>query len=124
MLNSTRKFITIGVCFSTGHLILTFLSIVIPFVLGAPRFDNPDLPVSTLEEVASFLSSILIQPMWYLVHSIHLTPNGTILEWSLLLLNSPLWGFCLALLLSEGFGDRHNQHKQSKLTVQSKDESQ
>jgi hypothetical protein len=54
MLNSTRKFITIGVCFSTGHLILTFLSIVIPFVLGAPRFDNPDLPVSTLEEVASF----------------------------------------------------------------------
>src|SRR4051812_40757948 len=101
MLNSTRKFITIGFCFSTGHLILIFFSIVIPFVLGASRFDNPDLPVSTLEEVAGFLSSILIQPMLYIVHSIHLSPNGAILEWSLFLLNSSLWGFCLALLLSE-----------------------
>jgi hypothetical protein len=120
MLNLPRKFITIGACCSAGHLILTFLTIVIPFVLGAPRFENPDLPASTLEEVASFLSSILVQPMWYLVHSIHLTPNGSILEWSLFLLNSSLWGFCLAFLLSEGFGGRHNRHKQSKTTVQSR----
>jgi len=99
MLNSTRKFITVGVGLSTGHLILTVFSIVIPFVLGSRRFDNPDLPVSTLEKVASFLSSILIQPMWYIIHRIHLLPKSTILEWSLFLLNSSLWGFCVALLL-------------------------
>ena len=100
MLSSTRKFITVGLGLSIGHLILTFFSIAIPFVLGSRRFDNPDLPVSTLEKVGNFLSPILIQPMWYIIHRIHLMPKSTILEWSLFLLNSSLWGFCVALLLS------------------------
>lgn len=101
MLNSTRKFIIVGVGLSAAHLILTILSIVMSLVLSSPRFDNPAIPVSTFEKVTNFLAPILIQPMWYIVHSIlHLTPKGTILEWSLFLLNSSLWGFCIALLFS------------------------
>jgi hypothetical protein len=100
MQNSKRKFMVVGVCFSTGHLILALLSTAISFVFGGSRFDNPDLPESTIEKVATFLSSILIQPMMFIVDRLHLAPNGTIIEWSLLLLNSSLWGFCFAFLLS------------------------
>jgi hypothetical protein len=92
--------LVVGVCFSTGHLVLTLFSAAISFVLGASRFDNPDLPVSTIETVATFLSSILVQPMMFLVDELHLSPNGTIIEWSLFLLNSSLWGFCFAFLFS------------------------
>jgi len=99
MKNSVRKFIVIFALLSFCHLILTFVSIAVPFVLGAPRFDNPDLPVSAIEKVASFIFPMLIQPMMFIVHRMHLNPNGTILEWSLFLLNSLFWGFCLTFLL-------------------------
>lgn len=101
MKNLTRHFLTLGtLLFSFCHLTLTVMSIAIAFALGASRFDHPDLPVSAIEEVATFVASILTQPMMSIVHGFHLSPNNTLLEWSLLLLNSSLWGFCLALFAS------------------------
>ena len=100
MKNSARNFFALGILFSFSHLILTVVSETVEFTLGAPRFDHPDLPVSTIEEVASSIFSILSQPMMFIVDNFHLSPNGTILEWSLFFLNSSLWGFCLTLLRS------------------------
>jgi hypothetical protein len=97
MKNSTRNFITLWALLSFCHLILTFVSLAVPFVL-APRLDNPDLPVSTIEEVLSFIFSIFSQPMMLIVDNSGLKPIGTIIEWSLFLSNSSLWGFCLTLL--------------------------
>jgi hypothetical protein len=100
MKNLPRSFFTLGTLLSFCHLMLTLVNIAIAFVLGDPRFDDPDLPVSAIEEVANFISSILTQPMMSIVDYFHFSPNGTILEWSLFLLNSSLWGFCLALFRS------------------------
>jgi hypothetical protein len=95
-----RNFFTLGILLSFCHLILTVVSLVVSFALGAPRFDQPDLPVSAVEEVGTFIFSIFSQPMMFIVDTFHLSPNGTILEWSLFFLNSSLWGFCLTLLFS------------------------
>jgi hypothetical protein len=100
MKNSARNFFALGILISFCHLILTIVSGTVEFALGAPRFDHPDLPVSTIEEVAYSIFSILSQPMMFIVHSFYLSPNDTILEWSLFFLNSSLWGFCLTLLRS------------------------
>src|SRR4029453_2932637 len=100
MKNSTRNFFHLGILLSFCHLILTVVSLVVSFALGAPRFDQPDLPVSAVEEVGTFIFSIFSQPMMFIVDTFHLSPNGTILEWSLFFLNSSLWGFCLTLLFS------------------------
>src|SRR4029453_1039026 len=98
MKNSTRNFFHLGILLSFCHLILTVVSLVVSFALGAPRFDQPDLPVSAVEEVGTFIFSIFSQPMMFIVDTFHLSPNGTILEWSLFFLNSSLWGFCLTLV--------------------------
>src|SRR5262245_25992906 len=98
MKNSTRNFFTLGILLSFCHLIFTVVSLVVFFALGAPRFDQPDLPVSAVEEVGTFIFSIGSQPMMFIVDTFHL--YGTFLEWSLFFLNSSLWGFCLTLLYS------------------------
>src|SRR5438552_179209 len=100
MKNLPRPFFALWSLLCFCHLMLTVVSVDIAFVLGAPRFDHPNLPVSAIEEVASFVASILTQPMMSIVDGFHLSPNDTLLEWSLFLLNSSLWGFCLALFPS------------------------
>jgi hypothetical protein len=104
MLTTRRKFIVFVIAVSAAHLMLTFFSIAIPFVLGSPRFDNPELPVSLLERIASSASHALVQPLMLILDLLHLNPRGTLVEWSSFLANSLVWGlgfaFCIRRLTS------------------------
>ena len=88
------------------HLALSLGSFWISFSTGMKRFDAGAPTMGSVEATASFLSSVLLQPMlglWSVIFTGHSGP--VLLQWAAILLNSLLWGAALAFVI-ENFAKR------------------
>jgi len=81
-----------GVLFALLHLIVTLGLLVYAFSAGMGRFDN-GVPASTMEEVASWIVEVLIQPIGSLWLVLARMGIPGFLEWPFFLLNSLFWGY-------------------------------
>ena len=82
------------------HLVLAVISVVIAFGSGMEAFDNPDYEPSAIDRFVGPLAEILMQPgmsLWTPWMSKNM-PN--IVEWTLCVANSLLWGLVFALILN------------------------
>jgi hypothetical protein len=82
------------------HLVLAVISVVIVFGSGMEAFDNPDYRPSAIDRFVGPLAEILMQPgmsLWTPWMSKNM-PN--IVEWTLCVANSLLWGLVFALILN------------------------
>ena len=82
------------------HLAFSLGSFWISFSTGMKRFDAGAPTMGPVEATASFLSSVLLQPMlglWSVIFTGHSGP--VLLQWAAILLNSLLWGTALALMM-------------------------
>jgi hypothetical protein len=92
--------IRLAVLLAAIHLALSLGSFWISFSTGMKRFDaGAPLAMGPVEATASFLSSVLLQPMlgvWSVVFTGH---SSVLLQWAAILLNSLLWGAALAFVI-------------------------
>ena len=82
------------------HLALAVISVIIAFGSGMEAFDNPDYQLSAIDRFVGPLAEILMQPgmsLWTPWMSKNM-PN--IVEWTLCVANSLLWGLFFALILN------------------------
>jgi hypothetical protein len=82
------------------HLALAVISVIIAFGSGMEAFDNPDYQLSAIDRFVGPLAEILMQPgmsLWTPWMSKNM-PN--IVEWTLCVANSLLWGLVFALEFS------------------------
>jgi hypothetical protein len=82
------------------HLALAVISVIIAFGSGMEAFDNPDYEPSAIDRFIGPLAEILMQPgmsLWTPWMSKNM-PN--IVEWTLFVANSLLWGLVFALILN------------------------
>jgi len=102
-----RLNIRLAVLLAAIHLALSVASFWISFSTGMKRFDA-GAPMGPVEAMASFLSSVLLQPMlglWSVIFAGHGGP--VLLQWAAILLNSLLWGTALAFAI--GSLKRHSR---------------
>jgi len=74
------------------HLIVTLGLLVYVFSGGMARLDN-GVPARTMEEVASWIVEVLLQPIGTLWPVLARMGIPGFLEWPLFLLNSLFWGY-------------------------------
>jgi hypothetical protein len=82
------------------HLVAARLTSVFSISLGMARFDNPDLPISTLERVLDFISGILDQPTRLLWDVLIPNQSRMALEWPIAFLGSLIWAIPFAFILA------------------------
>ena len=102
-----RLSIRLAVLLAAIHLALSVGSFWISFSSGMKRFDA-GVPIGRVEATASFLSSMLLQPMlglWSVIFAGHSGP--VLMQWAAILLNSLLWGTALAFAI--GALKRHSR---------------
>jgi len=80
-----------GILLALVHLIATLGLLVYAFSAGMARLDN-GVPASTMEEIASWIAEVLIQPIESLWPILVRMRIPGFLEWPLFMLNSLLWG--------------------------------
>ena len=101
--------IRLAVLLAAIHLALSLGSFWISFSTGMKRFDaGAPIEMGLVEATASFLSSVLLQPMlglWSVMFTGHSGP--VLLQWAAILLNSLLWGTALAFAI--GSLKRHSR---------------
>jgi len=108
-----KRFIGLTVGTTAVQALLTITSIVISFRSGMMRFDHPEIPAGPLERVCDYAASILVQPVDKILGTFNITPRGPVLEWTVLLFNSLVWGAAVALFVcSLSGGDTSNQQQE------------
>jgi hypothetical protein len=108
-----KRFIGLTVGTTAVQALLTITSIVISFRSGMMRFDHPEIPAGLLERVCDYAASILVQPVDKILGTFNITPRGPVLEWTVLLFNSLVWGAAVALFVcSLSGGDTSNQQQE------------
>jgi hypothetical protein len=93
------RFLAVSAAITVLHAVVTFASIAIAFTRGMRRFDSPALRETYLERVCNVVASIFMQPSAKILTALGAMPRTSVLEWSVLLLNSLLWGLMIALLV-------------------------
>ncbi len=93
MYDSIWRFLKLGALIGASHLLLSALSVVIPFTMEISRTGTSGLEPSTFELVLISIFRVLMQPAFSLIDWLQIHPK-TIPAWTLvLLLNSLFWGF-------------------------------
>ena len=95
-----KRIIKTTLVLTAVHFLLMFGSVVIAYGVGMEKFDNPDYQPSGVEGATSQLAGVLVQPgisIWTPWMSKNV-PDA--LEWVLVVANSLLWGFVIALLIN------------------------
>ena len=82
------------------HLVLAVISVVIAFGYGMEAFDNPDYRPSARGRVVGPLGEILMRPGMYLWTPWMSKNMPNIVEWTLFVANSLLWGLVFALIFN------------------------
>lgn len=98
---TSRRFIATGVLMSMIHLGVLCVCLVCAIGAGMERFDHPEIRESSLALATETTTEILMEPL--LTITAIGWPNGGIpewIEWPLFLLNSSLWGFSIALIVT------------------------
>jgi hypothetical protein len=92
--------IRLAVLLAAIHLALSLGTFWISFSTGMKRFDSgAPIEMGPVEATASFLSSVLLQPMlglWSVMFTGH---SPVLLQWAAILLNSLSWGTALAFAI-------------------------
>jgi hypothetical protein len=92
--------IRLAVLLAAIHLALSLGTFWISFSTGMKRFDaGAPLAMGPVEATASFVSSVLLQPMlglWSVMFTGH---SPVLLQWAAILLNSLAWGTALAFAI-------------------------
>ena len=94
-----KQIIITAVIIALVHFVLTIGSVLIAIGAGMVAFDNPDYQRSGIERISDLLATILMQPgmsLWTPWMSRNI-PN--LVEWVLVIANSLLWGFAIALII-------------------------
>jgi len=95
-----KRIMVTGLIVAVVHLVLAIGSVMFAFGSGMKTFDNLDYQPTVIERLADWTAGVLMQPgvsLWTPWMSKNM-PN--VVEWTLFVGNSLLWGFVIALLIN------------------------
>jgi hypothetical protein len=90
-----------GALLALLHLVATLGLLIFAFSSAMAQFDT-GLPAGTMEEAASLVVEVLIQPIGVLWSFKRRLGIPQFLEWPLFLLNSVLWGYGVLFIARAG----------------------
>ena len=96
-----RRTIVLGLGLSIAHLVITLLLAVASFGRTMAHFDAGTLPEGTDAQMSSAMDlvvTLLMTPGMAVYALVPSALQSSPVEWTLMLLNSALWGFGLLLL--------------------------
>jgi hypothetical protein len=106
------RFVKLAVFFTVLHAICTLTSVLFSFSKGMARFDDPTLPQSYADNAVSRLADFLFQPAMFIWQAVGLKGASALLQWSVFLLNSALWGITIGAVVV--WLTRHSMQTRSK----------
>lgn len=86
-----------GILIGLAHFLLSMVLILYSFSTGMARFDE-GTPSTVFEDVISVCANVLMQPMGAVYDSIPRKIKTELIEWTLFVANSLLWGFGILFL--------------------------
>ena len=97
-----RTTVLLAIAVGAVHLAIAVGSLLLGFSLGMARFDAPQaIERGMLEKTTSWLAGTLLEPGLTVWSIIRPAENASaIAEWTVVLMNSMLWGATLAILVT------------------------
>jgi hypothetical protein len=103
-MNKGRKMVVVGLIVTVVHLIITLASTAMSYSLDMDAFDKGLSTVSTWSQILAGISEIFLMPLGIIWTSWLQRFLPSFIEPALVVLNSALWGFSIALLWENIWG--------------------
>ena len=86
------RFVKLAISFTVLHALCALTSLLFSFSKGMTRFDDPTLRETYADNAVSRIADLLFQPAMFIWHAFGFKGASALLEWTVFILNSALWG--------------------------------